>query len=365
MSGSNRRRQNGPATGGKSKSGVESKQPNPPPIKPVKHEDSAALKGDEKENRRKQEKAFSPDTITVVKQDFVSSASASSSPIRPNMKVRRISARSRHDSDVSIPFNMENINLHLNQEKIDEMINIKGLQQTLGEVLTISDAELDGLLDCGDEVIDQLITPAGSMQAMADITAGEMEEHFKTSGAGEDWLDESGMASLLHCGQEDMDRMMRVNRELLDWEVNQGVLDDLLDTRQYTSEMVLERKDISGMTEVPGVGNMTRVLFRDLKKMTDVSNVETLTEVSKAEVDERVAIQWVRGGGDGAVNQVIREQSGKSKRPAPPPPPKNKNILWRKKSETPPALDNKCTPALNKNKIPLPPKNRNISQRFK
>ena len=77
---------------------------------------------------------------------------------------------------------------------------------------------------------------------------------------------------------------------------------------------VLERKDISGMTEVPGVGNMTRVLFRyptypmtsmemvaifnshdwvsmlntmcrDLKKMTDVSNVETLTEVSKAEVD--------------------------------------------------------------------------------
>ena len=32
----------------------------------------------------------------------------------------------------------------------------QGLQQTLGEVLTISDAELDGLLDCGDEVIDQL-----------------------------------------------------------------------------------------------------------------------------------------------------------------------------------------------------------------
>ena len=25
----------------------------------------------------------------------------------------------------SIPFNMENINLHLNQEKIDDMINIK------------------------------------------------------------------------------------------------------------------------------------------------------------------------------------------------------------------------------------------------
>ena len=81
----------------------------------------------------------------------------------------------------------------------------QGLQQTLGEVLTISDAELDGLLDCGDEVIDQLselsslnfyqiywsidhhvsheydiaVTPAGSMQAMADITAVEMEEHFK------------------------------------------------------------------------------------------------------------------------------------------------------------------------------------------
>ena len=32
----------------------------------------------------------------------------------------------------------------------------QGLQQTLGEVLTISDAELDGLLDCRDEVIDQL-----------------------------------------------------------------------------------------------------------------------------------------------------------------------------------------------------------------
>merc|ERR1719433_2647708 len=87
---------------------------------------------------------------------------------------------------------------------------------------------------------------------------------------------------------------MMVNRELLDWEVNQGALDDLLDTRQYTTEMVLERRDISGMTEVPGVGKMTRVLFRDLKKMTDVSNVERLTEVSKAEVDESVSIQWVR-----------------------------------------------------------------------
>ena len=37
-----------------------------------------------------------------------------------------------------------------------KMINVKGLEQTLGEVLTISDAELDGLLDCGDEVIDRL-----------------------------------------------------------------------------------------------------------------------------------------------------------------------------------------------------------------
>ena len=133
-------------------------------------------------------------------------------------------------------------------------------------------------------------------------------------------------------------------------QVNQGALDDLLDTRQYTTEMVffciffsiyflrhffiislpgsqwnghqvLERKDISGLTEVPGVTKMTRVLFRcpsswlqlrlhdycdgdfdhininwycwvsilnamrrDLKKMTDVSNVERLTEVSQAEV---------------------------------------------------------------------------------
>ena len=76
-------------------------------------------------------------------------------------------------------------------------------------------------------------------------------------------------------------------------QVNQGALDDLLDTRQYTTEMVcsislhlvfnikyspsnhswldwigltgyqvLERKEISGMTEVPGVAKMTRVLFR-------------------------------------------------------------------------------------------------------
>lgn len=352
------------------------KQPNLPPVKPSKHEDSAPLKGGPRENSTKQEKAGSPDTITVVKQEFVSSASASSSPIKPNMKVRRISARSRHDSDVSIPFNMENINLHLNQERIDDMINIKGLQQTLGEVLTISDAELDGLLDCGDEVIDQLITPAGSMQAMADISVGEMEEHFKPSGVGEDWLSDSGMASLLHCGQEDMDRMMRVSRELLDWEVNQGALDDLLDTRQYTTEMVLERKDISGLTEVPGVTKMTRVLFRDLKKMTDVSNVERLTEVSQAEVDESVAIQWVRGGGSQA-SEVRMDQSGKSKRPAPPPPPpnnpppkspppKNKNILSRKKTVTPPPLDNKNSPSA-KYKSPLPPKTKtkNIAQRFK
>ena len=99
------------------------------------------------------------------------------------------------------------------------------------------------------------------MKAMADISAGEMEEHFKvalyffrsqsiatasdneedfdrvddfvtdnvqtsaagkewlsmtmtmtmamslqTSGAGDVWLSDSGIASLLHCGQEDMDR---------------------------------------------------------------------------------------------------------------------------------------------------------------
>ena len=41
-------------------------------------------------------------------------------------------------------------------EKIEKKTMFQGLQQTLGEVLTISDAELDGLLDCGDEVIDQL-----------------------------------------------------------------------------------------------------------------------------------------------------------------------------------------------------------------
>ena len=72
-------------------------------------------------------------------------------------------------------------------------------------------------------------------------------------------------------------------------QVNQGALDNLLDTRQYTTELVnehhdipishcgegdfsemkwfnghqvLERKDISCMTEVPGVAKMTRVLFR-------------------------------------------------------------------------------------------------------
>ena len=95
------------------------------------------------------------------------------------------------------------------------------------------------------------------MKAMADISAGEMEEHFKvalshfrsqsiaaasdneenvdcdddfvtdnvrtsaagdewlsmtmtmtlqTSGAGDVWLSDSGIASLLHCGKEDMDR---------------------------------------------------------------------------------------------------------------------------------------------------------------
>ena len=32
----------------------------------------------------------------------------------------------------------------------------QGLEQTLGEVLTISDAELNCLLDCGDGVIDRL-----------------------------------------------------------------------------------------------------------------------------------------------------------------------------------------------------------------
>ena len=33
-------------------------------------------------------------------------------------------------------------------------------------------------------------------------------------------------------------RMMRVSTELLDWEVNQGAMDALLDTSQYTNNMV-------------------------------------------------------------------------------------------------------------------------------
>merc|ERR1719295_2436037 len=103
LPGSTRRRQNGGAGAAKeltssseNKTRSESKQPDLPPMRPVKHEDSAAVKGDERENGRKQEKVCSADTITVVKQEFVSTASSSSSPIRPNMKVRRISARSRH-----------------------------------------------------------------------------------------------------------------------------------------------------------------------------------------------------------------------------------------------------------------------------
>lgn len=142
---------------------------------------------------------------------------------------------------------------------------------------------------------------------------------------------------------------------------------------QWNGHQVLERKDISGLTEVPGVTKMTRVLFRDLKKMTDVSNVERLTEVSQAEVEESVAIQWVRGGGSQA-SEVRVDQSGKSKRPAPPPPPPNNpppkspppKILSRKKTVTPPPLDDKNSPTA-KYKSPLPPKTKtkNIAQRFK
>jgi hypothetical protein len=39
---------------------------------------------------------------------------------------------------------------------------------------------------------------------------------------------------------------------------------------------------------------MTRVLFKDLKEMTDVNNVEKLTQVSTAQVEESIAIKWVK-----------------------------------------------------------------------
>ena len=38
------------------------------------------------------------------------------------------------------------------------------------------------------------------------------------------------------------------------------------------------------VAEVVEVAKMTRVLFKDLKQMTDVSSIEKLTDVSNAEV---------------------------------------------------------------------------------
>ena len=42
------------------------------------------------------------------------------------------------------------------------------------------------------------------------------------------------------------------------------------------------------------VGNLTRVLFKDLKEMTDVKSVENLTMIGKAHLKDAVAIKWVK-----------------------------------------------------------------------
>ena len=59
---------------------------------------------------------------------------------------------------------------------------------------------------------------------------------------------------------------MKVSNELLDWEVNQGAMDALLDTAAYTSQLEAEGvagvTGVAGVADVPGVHRMARVLFK-------------------------------------------------------------------------------------------------------
>lgn len=74
----------------------------------------------------------------------------------------------------------------------------------------------------------------------------------------------------------------------------QHISDALLDTAQYTASLRVEGTEIRRMTDVPNVGNLTRVLFKDLKEMTDVKSVENLTMIGKAHLKDAVAIKWVK-----------------------------------------------------------------------
>ena len=49
---------------------------------------------------------------------------------------------------------------------------------------------------------------------------------------------------------------------------------------------------MAGQSEVPGVGRMTRVLFTDLQKMTRVTSVENLTQLTHDQVSRRRGREW-------------------------------------------------------------------------
>jgi len=63
------------------------------------------------------------------------------------------------NKSANIPPTMENIGEYLDQKVIDEMINIKSVDQTIDDILTISEEEIDLILDCGTDKIQELITP--------------------------------------------------------------------------------------------------------------------------------------------------------------------------------------------------------------
>ena len=68
----------------------------------------------------------------------------------------------------------------------------------------------------------------------------------------------------------------------------------MLDVGEYSDNLTFDRKKLESLTSVPGVKKMTRVLFKDLKKLTDVTSasLENLTKVEN--VKDIIKCKWVK-----------------------------------------------------------------------
>ena len=138
------------------------------------------------------------------------------------------------------------------------------------------------------------VTPGENIESLTHISDKDMDRHFKQHDCVDNLLAVPGLDALTEIKADDMEKMMFVSSDMLGCDLAQGDLDDLLNTKTYTSKMMIEKKILTKMTEVPNVSKLTRVLFKDLKKMTDVKSVENLTKLERTQIQDSVAIKWVK-----------------------------------------------------------------------